>query len=313
MKKFLVFLAVMLMCITNCYAEGKEVNSNQNFITFNVDTELYNLRLRVYNNDTNKFVKLIVVSDDNKTFYFDKGLNLRFEDNTNFEPYKNIDNIYLFNESKVVDINRVRKDVNIEFTTIYRGYAKYIPSIYTATDVTIFDTDFNEVTTCKAEANCKMTIKGGNYFVKDNITGRITKEAFYNEGLCWISRYLIDGIYSEDELNLDNTTKKGNLYYFDEPVYPKEYTIDGEVVDFNDDSKYLYINMEGIFYKYSKKDKVIKDVANIEDEAVGSVDTNESFALEIESYKDDEVIIDVPNTEVNTLEILLYNKKNYIK
>ncbi len=338
MKKFIVFTVVMLLGVTNVYANDREVIEGVNKVVFNVDVELYDMFLQVYNQDTGEHLNTFIINKKNNTFYIDKGINVRFEDVSSYECYDRIEALYLYDESKVFDIDRKRNMINLEFTTIYRGFGKYIESVYTDTDITIYDSNFDKVTDCKSEGNCKVSLLAGEYFVVDNKTGRTSKEYVKDSGLRWVSRYFIDGIYSEDDLDILGTTRKGKLYYFDTPAYPQDFVIDGEVLDFADSSNYYYIVLEGIFYKYNKKDEVIKEDETTKDnildeenfsgdlnkddqEKIDSTSTKEDDSSNISTYtldldgdacNIDEVNINVPNTENSNLQIIYFKKKKYV-
>ena len=336
MKKIAVFLALMLTVVTNCYAQ-KEV-SGKNYVEFDIDMTYSNLTIDVYNNDTNKFIEKVILNKIGNIYYYNKGLNIKIVETTSDSAYEYMEDIILNNESKVIKFNRKVKNKNVTFKTIYRGYGKYIESVDSDTDINIYDEYFNEVGYCKSEGMCEKVLLAGKYFIKDNKTGRVACEFVTNNTLIYVSRYFIDGIYSEDELELDNVTRKGKLYYFNDPAYPEKHTILGEELDFSDSSNYYYIFGEGIFYKYSKKDEVIdipkKDDAtsdkvndtNISDNTSSDTkkdditsdkvnDTNISGNTSGNTKKDDildeEICINVPDTQTNSNDIIYFKKKYY--
>ena len=326
MKKIAVFLALMLTVVTNCYAQ-KEVNG-KNYVEFDIDMTYSNLTIDVYNNDTNKFIEKVILNKIGNIYYYNKGLNIKIVETTSDSAYEYMEDIILNNESKVIKFNRKVKNKNVTFKTIYRGYGKYIESVDSDTDITIYDEYFNEVGYCKSEGMCEKVLLAGKYFIKDNKTGRVACEFVTNNTLIYVSRYFIDGIYSEDELELDNVTRKGKLYYFNDPAYPEKHTILGEELDFSDSSNYYYIFGEGIFYKYSKKDEVIdtpkKDDATsdkVNDDKKDDVtnntvnDTDISDNTSSDTKKDDildeEIYINVPDTQTNSNDIIYFKKKYY--
>ena len=336
MKKIAVFLALMLTVVTNCYAQ-KEVN-NKNYVRFEIDMTYSNLTIEVYNNDTNTFIERVFLNKDNKIYYYNKGLNIRIVETTSNSAYEKMDDIILKDESKIIDFNRQVKNMNVTFKTIYRGYGKYIESVDSDTDITIYDENFNEVSICKSESSCEVVLPAGKYFIKDNKTGRVTSEIVKMDRLVNVSRYFIDGIFSEEDLKIDNVTRKGKLYYFDKPAYPEEFEINGEICDFSDSGNYLYIFGEGIFYKYNKKDEVI-DIPKKDDATSDKVnDTNISDNTSSDTKKDDitsgkvndtdisdntssdtkkddildeEIYINVPDTQTNSNDIIYFKKKYY--
>mgnify|MGYP007084594905 FL=1 len=336
MKKIAVFLALMLTVVTNCYAQ-KEVN-NKNYVRFEIDMTYSNLTIEVYNNDTNTFIERVFLNKDNKIYYYNKGLNIRIVETTSNSAYEKMDDIILKDESKIIDFNRQVKNMNVTFKTIYRGYGKYIESVDSDTDITIYDENFNEVSICKSESSCEVVLPAGKYFIKDNKTGRVTSEIVKMDRLVNVSRYFIDGIFSEEDLKIDNVTRKGKLYYFDKPAYPEEFEINGEICDFSDSCNYLYIFGEGIFYKYNKKDEVI-DIPKKDDATSDKVnDTNISDNTSSDTKKDDitsgkvndtdisdntssdtkkddildeEIYINVPDTQTNSNDIIYFKKKYY--
>lgn len=337
MKKIAVFLALMLIGVANCYGAEKEVN-DKNFVRFEIDMTYSNLTIEVYNNDTNAFIERVFLNKDNKIYYYNKGLNIRIVETTSNSAYEKMDDIILKDESKIIDFNRQVKNMNVTFKTIYRGYGKYIESVDSDTDITIYDENFNEVSICKSESSCEVVLPAGKYFIKDNKTGRVTSEIVKMDRLVNVSRYFIDGIFSEEDLKIDNVTRKGKLYYFDKPAYPEEFEINGEICDFSDSGNYLYIFGEGIFYKYNKKDEVIdipkKDDANsdkvndtnISDNASSDTikdditsdkvnDTGISDNTSSDTIKDDildeEIYINVPDTQTNSNDIIYFKKKYY--
>lgn len=351
MKKIAVFLALMLIGVANCYGAEKEVN-DKNFVRFEIDMTYSNLTIEVYNNDTNTFIERVFLNKDNKIYYYNKGLNIRIVETTSNSAYEKMDDIILKDESKIIDFNRQVKNMNVTFKTIYRGYGKYIESVDSDTDITIYDENFNEVSICKSESSCEVVLPAGKYFIKDNKTGRVTSEIVKMDRLVNVSRYFIDGIFSEEDLKIDNVTRKGKLYYFDKPAYPEEFEINGEICDFSDSDNYLYIFGEGIFYKYNKKDEVINNPNDEEksdnekdldkDENLNDTDLNnpskeenkdeeknsnnddlnhENISKEdtifdkekedADILDDEEILIDVPNTEVSEYNIIYFKKKYY--
>ena len=337
MKKIAVFLALMLIGVANCYGAEKEVN-DKNFVRFEIDMTYSNLTIEVYNNDTNTFIERVFLNKDNKIYYYNKGLNIRIVETTSNSAYEKMDDIILKDESKIIDFNRQVKNMNVTFKTIYRGYGKYIESVDSDTDITIYDENFNEVSICKSESSCEVVLPAGKYFIKDNKTGRVTSEIVKMDRLVNVSRYFIDGIFSEEDLKIDNVTRKGKLYYFDKPAYPEEFEINGEICDFSDSGNYLYIFGEGIFYKYNKKDEVI-DIPKKDDATSDKVnDTNISDNTSSDTKKDDitsgkvndtdisdntssdtkkddildeEIYINVPDTQTNSNDIIYFKKKYY--
>ena len=337
MKKIAVFLALMLIGVANCYGAEKEVN-DKNFVRFEIDMTYSNLTIEVYNNDTNAFIERVFLNKDNKIYYYNKGLNIRIVETTSNSAYEKMDDIILKDESKIIDFNRQVKNMNVTFKTIYRGYGKYIESVDSDTDITIYDENFNEVSICKSESSCEVVLPAGKYFIKDNKTGRVTSEIVKMDRLVNVSRYFIDGIFSEEDLKIDNVTRKGKLYYFDKPAYPEEFEINGEICDFSDSGNYLYIFGEGIFYKYNKKDEVI-DIPKKDDATSDKVnDTNISDNTSSDTKKDDitsgkvndtdisdntssdtkkddildeEIYINVPDTQTNSNDIIYFKKKYY--
>ena len=337
MKKIAVFLALMLIGVANCYGAEKEVN-DKNFVRFEIDMTYSNLTIEVYNNDTNTFIERVFLNKDNKIYYYNKGLNIRIVETTSNSAYEKMDDIILKDESKIIDFNRQVKNMNVTFKTIYRGYGKYIESVDSDTDITIYDENFNEVSICKSESSCEVVLPAGKYFIKDNKTGRVTSEIVKMDRLVNVSRYFIDGIFSEEDLKIDIVTRKGKLYYFDKPAYPEEFEINGEICDFSDSGNYLYIFGEGIFYKYNKKDEVI-DIPKKDDATSDKVnDTNISDNTSSDTKKDDitsgkvndtdisdntssdtkkddildeEIYINVPDTQTNSNDIIYFKKKYY--
>jgi hypothetical protein len=337
MKKIAVFLALMLIGVANCYGAEKEVN-DKNFVRFEIDMTYSNLTIEVYNNDTNAFIERVFLNKDNKIYYYNKGLNIRIVETTSNSAYEKMDDIILKDESKIIDFNRQVKNMNVTFKTIYRGYGKYIESVDSDTDITIYDENFNEVSICKSESSCEVVLPAGKYFIKDNKTGRVTSEIVKMDRLVNVSRYFIDGIFSEEDLKIDIVTRKGKLYYFDKPAYPEEFEINGEICDFSDSGNYLYIFGEGIFYKYNKKDEVI-DIPKKDDATSDKVnDTNISDNTSSDTKKDDitsgkvndtdisdntssdtkkddildeEIYINVPDTQTNSNDIIYFKKKYY--
>ena len=337
MKKIAVFLALMLIGVANCYGAEKEVN-NKNYVRFEIDMTYSNLTIEVYNNDTNAFIERVFLNENNNVYYYNKGLNIKIVETTSNSAYEKMDDIILKDESKIIDFNRQVKNMNVTFKTIYRGYGKYIESVDSDTDITIYDENFNEVSICKSESSCEVVLPAGKYFIKDNKTGRVTSEIVKMDRLVNVSRYFIDGIFSEEDLKIDNVTRKGKLYYFDKPAYPEEFEINGEICDFSDSGNYLYIFGEGIFYKYNKKDEVI-DIPKKDDATSDKVnDTNISDNTSSDTKKDDitsgkvndtdisdntssdtkkddildeEIYINVPDTQTNSNDIIYFKKKYY--
>lgn len=335
MKKFLLFVAVMLFGITTCYATESEVNKN--YVQFDVDLTYTNLQIKVYNYDTNEYIGYRLIDKEHNTYYYDKGLNIKIVDVTIYSAYETLEDIIIFNESKVINVDRKLKDLNVKFTTIYRSESGRFEREFTDTDIIIYDENFHEYATCKKSGDCEMLIKAGKYFILDKMTGRVTRENIVmDDRLVYISRPMIEGIYSEDDLNIENVTRKGNLYYFNEPTYPKKYDINGEILDFSDKSKYLNIISEGIFYIYGKQDEVIEeDVTTnendkktieettreediiIKEEILDKEDTTKEDQMNSEENLitdtfEEEILIDVPNTENSNLTIIYYKKKNYM-
>ena len=312
--------------------------NDKNFVRFEIDMTYSNLTIEVYNNDTNTFIERVFLNKDNKIYYYNKGLNIRIVETTSNSAYEKMDDIILKDESKIIDFNRQVKNMNVTFKTIYRGYGKYIESVDSDTDITIYDENFNEVSICKSESSCEVVLPAGKYFIKDNKTGRVTSELVKMDRLAHVSRYFIDGIFSEEDLKIDNVTRKGKLYYFDKPAYPEEFEINGEICDFSDSGNYLYIFGEGIFYKYNKKDEVI-DIPKKDDATSDKVnDTNISDNTSSDTKKDDitsgkvndtdisdntssdtkkddildeEIYINVPDTQTNSNDIIYFKKKYY--
>ena len=143
MKKIAVFLALMLIGVANCYGAEKEVN-DKNFVRFEIDMTYSNLTIEVYNNDTNTFIERVFLNKDNKIYYYNKGLNIRIVETTSNSAYEKMDDIILKDESKIIDFNRQVKNMNVTFKTIYRGYGKYIESVDSDTDITIYDENFKK-------------------------------------------------------------------------------------------------------------------------------------------------------------------------
>ena len=335
MKKFLLFVAVMLFGITTCYATESEVNKN--YVQFDVDLTYTNLQIKVYNYDTNEYIGYRLIDKEHNTYYYDKGLNIKIVDVTIYSVYETLEDIIIFNESKVINVDRKLKDLNVKFTTIYRSESGRFEREFTNTDIIIYDENFHEYATCKKSGDCEMLIKAGKYFILDKMTGRVTRENIVmDDRLVYISRPMIEGIYSEDDLNIENVTRKGNLYYFNEPTYPKEYDINREILDFSDKSKYLNIISEGIFYIYGKQDEVIEEGVTtnendkktieettreediiIKEEILDKEDTTKEDQMNSEENLitdtfEEEILIDVPNTENSNLTIIYYKKKNYM-
>lgn len=263
MKKIIVFLALMLIGIMNCYAQETKkyyFGDNLNTTEFNIDTTYNGISFKVYNEDTGDFLKKIYLNTGDMKYKYAQGLNIRFVEDTYNSAYEALDDIIVYDESKIITVERIPRYKKVTIKTIYRGYAKYIEVVDGYTDVTIYDENFNQVFACKIGGDCVISLLPGTYFFKDNKFGFTTRQNVLNETTVYLSRYYIDGIYSEEELDLENVTRKGKLYYFNDPVFPEDYiTINGEEYDMGDKSKYYYIFLEGIFYKYSKKDEVIND------------------------------------------------------
>ncbi len=328
MKKIAVFLALMLIGVTNCYGAETEVN-NKNYVKFEIDMTYSNLTIEIYNNDTNAFIERVFLNSNNKIYYYNKGLNIKIVETTSNSAYEKMDDIILHDESKIIKFDRKVKNMNVTFKTIYRGYGKYIESVDSDTDITIYDENFNEVSICKSKSSCEVILPAGKYFIKDNKTARVTSELVKMDRTANVSRYFIDGIYSEEDLEIDNATRKGKLYYFDKPAYPEKIEINGKICDFSDSSNYLYIFGEGIFYKYVKKDEVInnsKDEENNEDVIKNAEEdkvlNEKTIKEEIDSdnkkdnqdvLDNEEILIDVPNTEVSEYSIIYYKKKCYFE
>ncbi len=318
MKKIAVFFAAMLFSVTICYA-GSEVDLTKNYVIFDIDMSISNLVIDVYNSETNEYIERVFLNKNNKTYYYDKGLNIRIKEITSNSAYKWFDDITINNESVTLSFERIPRDVTVRFTTIYRGYGYYIESVYTDTDITILNSDFEVIGTCVSEGDCETVLKTGTYYIIDNKTGGTFVENIRQERLVYVARYFIIGLYSEDDLELDNVTRHGNLYYFDTPAFPTEYTINGETLDFSDSSNYYYIHYEGIFYKYSKKDEVIEDTSNednapIEEDTTPCENTHDEDAFpEKEITIADELLVEVPNTEACNLDITYFKKKYYFE
>ena len=261
MKKIEVFLIAVLFSVTNCYGTEMEVNyfseANENIVTFEIDLTYGNIAFDVYNNDTGIFIEKLYLSPDKMTYRYAKGLNLKLVETTSASSYEKLNDIYLNDESKTIKYERKLKRMNITFVTRYRSYGKYYKPYETNSNVTIYDEGFNEIGTCKSDGNCEYVLDYGIYFVKDNESGYTSKELIKNDRIVNVTRYLINGILTDEEITIENTTRIGKLYYFDSPSELKEITIIDETCNLGDASKYYYINGEGLFYKYSKKDEVI--------------------------------------------------------
>lgn len=261
MKKIEVFLIAVLFSVTNCYGAEMEENyfseANENIVTFEIDLTYGNIAFDVYNNDTGIFIEKLYLSPDKKTYRYARGLNLKLVETTSASSYEKLNDIYLNDESKIIKFERKLKRMNITFVTRYRSYGKYYKPYETNSNVTIYDEGFNEIGTCKSDGNCEYVLDYGTYFVKDNESGYTSKELIKNDRIVNVTRYLINGILTDEEITIENTTRIGKLYYFDSPSELKEITINDETCNLGDASKYYYINGEGLFYKYSKKDEVI--------------------------------------------------------
>lgn len=261
MKKIEVFLIAVLFSVTNCYGTEMEENyfseANENIVTFEIDLTYGNIAFDVYNNDTGIFIEKLYLSPDKKTYRYAKGLNLKLVETTSASSYEKLNDIYLNDESKTIKFERKLKRMNITFVTRYRSYGKYYKPYETNSNVTIYDEGFNEIGTCKSDGNCEYVLDYGIYFVKDNESGYTSKELIKNDRIVNVTRYLINGILTDEEITIENTTRIGKLYYFDSPSELKKITIHDETCNLGDASKYYYINGEGLFYKYSKKDEVI--------------------------------------------------------
>lgn len=261
MKKIEVFLIAVLFSVTNCYGAEMEENyfseANENIVTFEIDLTYGNIAFDVYNNDTGIFIEKLYLSPDKKTYRYAKGLNLKLVETTSASSYEKLNDIYLNDESKTIKFERKLKRMNITFVTRYRSYGKYYKPYETNSNVTIYDEGFNEIGTCKSDGNCEYVLDYGTYFVKDNESGYTSKELIKNDRIVNVTRYLINGILTDEEITIENTTRIGKLYYFDSPSELKKITINDETCNLGDASKYYYINGEGLFYKYSKKDEVI--------------------------------------------------------
>ena len=261
MKKIEVFLIAVLFSVTNCYGTEMEENyfseANENIVTFEIDLTYGNIAFDVYNNDTGIFIEKLYLSPNKKTYRYAKGLNLKLVETTSASSYEKINDIYLNDESKIIKFERKLKRMNITFVTRYRSYGKYYKPYETNSNVTIYDEGFNEIGTCKSDGNCEYVLDYGIYFVKDNESGYTSKELIKNDRIVNVTRYLINGILTDEEITIENTTRIGKLYYFDSPSELKKITINDETCNLGDASKYYYINGEGLFYKYSKKDEVI--------------------------------------------------------
>lgn len=335
MKKIAVFLALMLIGVTNCYAKEMEVKENVNIITFDIDTTYNGIAFKIYNEDNGEFIERIYISERNMTYSYAKGLNIRLVDDSVLSSYEKIKDIILHDESKILNFERTLRIMKVTIKTIYRDYVKTVKSVETGTNVTIYDENFNELLTCENAGDCIVNLKVGAYYFKDNKFGYMSKEKVTNDRNVFLSRYFIDGIISEEELDLENVTRHGNVYYFNEQVYPDDVlTINGEECVMADKSKYYYIFLDGIFYKYSKKDEVINDDfdeennSNGEDDINNSKDNNEdkektenNLKEELDSNKEneddiiseDEILIDIPNTEVSNFNIIYFKKKYYFE
>ena len=341
MKKMVMFLALMLFGVTICYAAEMEVqyftDDSVNTVVFEIDTTYNNIAFKIYNYDTGDYIGRIYLSPGHMSYTYAKGLNIRLVEDTTISSYEKLEDIILFDESKVLKLERVVRDMKVTIKTIYRGYGKYIESVDADTDVTIYDEDFNEVSTCKSEGDCEIILPLGVYYIKDNKYGFTTKEGVTYDKMVHISRYFIDGIFSEEELDLENTTRHGKIYYFNDPVYPEEMVINGDVCDLSDNSKYFYIFGDGIFYKYSKKDEVIKNDENgVKDKEETLENTNnntnnndnndsnnnldenheeEIINNDVIDKENEELFKDIPSTDVNInvrCNNIIYFKKKYL-
>ena len=327
MKKIAVFLALMLIGVTNCYAKEMEVQENVNTITFDIDTTYNGIAFKIYNEDNGEFIERIYISERNMTYSYAKGLNIRLVDDSVFSSYEKLEDIILHDESKILNFERTLRVMKVTIKTIYRDYGKTVKSVETGTNVTVYDENFNELLTCENNGDCIVNLKVGVYYFKDNKFGYMSKEKVTNDRNVFLSRYFIDGVISDEELDLENVTRHGKVYYFDEPVYPDDVlTINGEECVMADKSKYYYIFLDGIFYKYSKKDEVINNPSdeekksNNEDDLNNSKDNNEektenNLKDELDSNKEneDEIFIDVPDTEVSNFNIIYFKKKCYFE
>lgn len=266
-----------------------------NSLVFNTDYTYGGLSLNVYENDL--LIDNIYLSEYNKVYYYKSGKNLKFVDVTKNSSYELIEDVYVENESIELNIKRNTKNMLIKVLSYYKSYDYKVNEVKNE-NVSIYDEDFNLIDSCINKTTCEFLLPLSTYYIRDLDTNYIVKEKIIRDRTIYLNEYLIDGFISSDEILIDNTTKKGDLYYLDEPIKADVIVIDNVTYDLRDYNNYVFINNEGLFYQIIKKDEVIK----------------EEIPKEVEEIpKEEEVIeISVPDT-LNTLPLHIYkrNEEDY--
>lgn len=274
-----------------------------------------------------KFIGGISFSKNNNVFYY--GLNKKYKLVSNeTNVYEKLDDILLDEKSDVITLKHVIKKYNVSFRTISTSLYEdiYFDSF---NYFSLYDINLNKVLTCKLDS-CNVIIDAGKYYVVDDITGKIYNIAIFMDGEMMIKRNYIEGLFSNEKIESIKVNDKEIPLFKNNNIYSLEHNEDirkieiiindvSYVLDLFNKDNYWFVDNMGLFYLFNidKKDEVInKDPSDNEEEKPKDEEGNKEIdEIGNDDSKDDskdvDIIIEVPNTNMNNYRLVYILKKYY--
>lgn len=319
--------------LSNNYAYNEfniYANVHGRTIHFDIETNA-SFIFSVYNKY--RYLYDIYVDSNDLTHYF-KDEDLRLVD-VSAGFYEKMDDI-IVTKDETITLRPSYRTVNVHIDTYLINYLLKGELIKTYNDFTIYDKNKTIVASCKEES-CDISLKIGEYFIKDNVSNITHFKFFAEDTTDYIYRYIIDGLISDKEIvniNHDDEevgfSKDGNIYWFNEINDYKyldiHYLDSTKRIYLTDYENYWYAINLGFFYKIPENlpakdedktnpsDENSKSDNNQNDTTKDNEETknNNKEANDSKQNTNEDTIINIPNTGLEKEE-LVYKKEEYEK
>ena len=312
--------------ITNDFTIYVNVLGNKVDFDINLlEDDSYHFTFEMYDLDNN-YLGYYLIDKEHNSIYYNLGKNIKLVD-VSQSIYKNSDDVIIMEDSTHnynITLNKEYKNTNFDVLLNNPNNNKI--------DISIYDSNFGYLKNYRCIDNCSLYLEKNEYIFKDNLNNTYS---YYNlknsssgsfdgntiRGI--ISKNKIDNIYVDNE-KIDYDYING-IYKFKDSQRTNKYTIDinNSLVDVELNDA-IYVAGYGLFYNYeyiennlvldnydtkNEIDVSIEEDITIKDEVSYDIQNHQdSFTLlDTNEQTNDNVILSIPNTEVN-----LSNRLDYI-